>query len=36
MQPQQRHRLGAQGRAYATEHHNYAKLAANFLSLLDP
>jgi glycosyltransferase involved in cell wall biosynthesis len=35
MQPQQRRQLGAKGRAYAMEHHNYAKLAASFLAMLE-
>jgi glycosyltransferase involved in cell wall biosynthesis len=35
MQPQQRRQLGAKGRAYAIEHHDYAKLAARFLAILE-
>jgi glycosyltransferase involved in cell wall biosynthesis len=35
MHPQQRWQLGANGHAYAIEHHDYAKLAARFLAILE-
>lgn len=35
MHPQQRRQLGQNGHAYAIENHDYAKLAARFLALLE-